>query len=131
MPRKKKQDIKINDSDSLEGLLQETYNDACLQISDAQKGINELGTVVDPNTDGNNVDDVTKVYKEKSNLLKVKESAIKIKLELAKLQTDILKNNGNAEKAITERSQGSASLSDFKTIREMLKKDNELGNNIE
>ncbi len=48
MPRKKKQEIKINDNDSLSGLMQETYNDACLQISDAQKTINELATSVTP-----------------------------------------------------------------------------------
>jgi len=46
---------------------------------------------------------------------------------LAKLQSDIIKNRGDAETAITERSKGSASLSDFKSIREMLKnKDNNL-----
>ena len=44
MPRKKRQDIKVNNNDSLEGLLQETYNDACLQINDAQKEINILAT---------------------------------------------------------------------------------------
>lgn len=119
MPRKRKQDVKVNNTDSLEGLMQETYNDACLQINDAQKTINELSTSAIP-TD---VDDMTKIAKEKGNLLKVKDSAIKIKLELAKLQSDIIKNNGDAESAISERSHGSASLSDFKSIREMLKND--------
>lgn len=123
MPRKTKQDIKTNNNESLEGLMQETYNDACLQITDAQKSINELTTVTSPDND---VDDTTKIYKEKANLLKVKDSAIKIKLELAKLQSDILKHNGDAAKAVSDRSQGSASLSDFKTIREMLKKDKDV-----
>jgi len=123
MPRKKKQDVKVNNTDSLEGLMQETYNDACLQINDAQKTINELATSATP-TD---VDDLTKIAKEKGGLLKIKDSAIRIKLELAKLQSDIIKNRGDAETAITERSKGSASLSDFKSIREMLKnKDNNL-----
>jgi hypothetical protein len=31
MPRKRKQD-RVNSNDSLEGLMQETYSDACLQI---------------------------------------------------------------------------------------------------
>jgi hypothetical protein len=123
MPRKRKQDIKINDNSSLEGLCQETYNDACLQINDAQKTINELSTSAVP-TD---VDDLTKIAKEKGGLLKIKDSAIRIKLELAKLQSDIIKNRGDAESAISQRSEGSASLSDFKSIREMLKnKDNEV-----
>jgi len=128
MPRKRKQDIKINDNSSLEGLCQETYNDACLQINDAQKTINELSTSAVP-TD---VDDLTKIAKEKGGLLKIKDSAIRIKLELAKLQSDIIKNRGDAESAISQRSEGSASLSDFKSIREMLKnKDNQVDGETE
>jgi hypothetical protein len=117
MPRKKKQDVKVNDTESLEGLMQETYNDACLQITDAQKTINELSASATP-TD---VDDLTKITKEKAGLLKVKDSAIRVKLELAKLQSDIIKSRGDVDTAISERSNGAASLSDFKSIREMLK----------
>ena len=117
MPRKKKQEIKTNDNASLSGLMQETYNDACLQISDAQKTINELASAATP-TD---VDDLTKIAKEKGNLVKIKDSSIRIKLEIAKLQSDIIKNRGDVDSAVSERSSGSASLSDFKSIREMLK----------
>lgn len=117
MPRKRKQDVKVNDTESLEGLMQETYNDACLQINDAQRTINELAASATP-TD---VDDLTKIAKEKGGLLKIKDSAIRIKLELAKLQSDIIKNRGDADAVISERTNGSASLSDFKSIREMLK----------
>ena len=124
MPRKRKQDVKVNNVESLEGLMQETYNDACLQINDAQKGINELTTSATPQ----DVDDLTKLAKEKGGLLKVKDSAIRIKLELAKLQSDILKNRGDAETAIQERTDGKASLNDFKSIREMLKNDKDIEN---
>lgn len=119
MPRKTKQDVKVNNNDSLEGLMQETYNDACLQITDSQKTINELSASATPV----DVDDLTKIAREKGNLLKIKDSAIKIKLEIAKLQSDIIKNRGDVETTVTERSNGSASLSDFKSIREMLKND--------
>ena len=117
MPRKRKTDVKVNNTDSLEGLMQETYNDACLQINDAQRGINELATIATTQ----DIDDLTKIAKEKSGLLKVKDSAIRIKLELAKLQSDIIKNRGDADAAVAERSRGSASLNDFKSIREMIK----------
>lgn len=127
MPRKKKQDVKVNDVESLEGLMQETYNDACLQIIDSQKHINELSTATNPQ----DIDDYTKIAKEKGGLLKIKDSAIRIKLELAKLQNDIIKKNGDAESAISERSEGKASLSDFKSIREMLKEDKDIENNSE
>jgi hypothetical protein len=127
MPRRKKQEVKVNDVDSLEGLMQETYNDACLQINDAQRSINELSASATPQ----DVDDLTKIAKEKGGLLKVKDSAIRIKLELAKLQNDIIKSKGDADVAIQERTDGKASLNDFKSIREMLKNDKDLENESE
>ena len=127
MPRKRKQDVKVNNVDSLEGLMQETYNDACLQINDAQRTINELSTSATPE----DVDDLTKIAKEKGGLLKVKDSAIRIKLELAKLQSDILKNRGDADAAIQQRTEGKASLDDFKSIREMLKNDKDVDTELE
>jgi hypothetical protein len=129
MPRKKRTDIKVNSNDSLEGLMQETYNDACLQINDAQRSINVLANTIVP-TD---VDDITKIAKETGNMMKIKDSAIKIKLELAKLQSDIIKNRGDVDATISERSNGNASLGDFKSIRDMLKQNslNELENENE
>jgi hypothetical protein len=117
LPRKRKQDVKVNNTESLEGIMQEVYNDACLNINEAQRTINELTTGATPD----DVDDLTKIAKEKGNLLKVKDSAIRLKLDVAKLQSDIIKNNGNAESAIQERSNGTATLNDFKSIREMFK----------
>lgn len=127
MPRRKKQEVKVNDIESLEGLMQETYNDACLQINQAQSTINELTN----GTTAQDVDDSTKIAKEKGGLLKVKDSAIRIKLELAKLQSDILKNRGDAEAAIKEKSNGKASIDDFKSIREFLKQDKDIETNFE
>lgn len=121
MPRKTKSDVKVNNTTSLESLMQETYNDACLQINDSQKAINELVSSATPA----DVDDLTKIAKEKASLLKVKDSAIRVKLEIAKLQSDIIKNRGDVDSAVEQRSNGTASLKDFKSIREMLKKDNE------
>ena len=118
MPRKKKQDIKTNNVDSLEGLMQETYNDACANINDAQTTINELVNSVRPE----DVDDATKIAKEKTNALKIKDSAIRIKLEIAKLQNDIIKHKGDAESALNERSGGNITLDDFSKVRDMLKK---------
>lgn len=124
MRRKGKTDVKVNDNNSLESLMQETYNDACLQINDAQKSINELAVSATP-TD---VDDLTKIAKEKGGLLKIKDSAIRIKLELARLQNDIIKKSGDDETATSEKNSV-ASLDEFKSIRELLnsekKKDNE------
>ncbi len=99
--------------------MQETYNDACLQINEAQRTINELVVSLVP-TD---IDDATKIAKEKAGLLKVKDSAIRIKLELAKLQADIIKHRSDETENNSEKTSASASLKDFKKIRDMLKND--------
>jgi hypothetical protein len=117
MRKNRKQSIKTNNIDSLEGLIQETYNDACANINDAQKTINELVNSVRPE----DVDDATKIAKEKNNALKVKDSAIRIKLEIAKLQNDIIKHNGSSDEAINDKSGGNVTLDDFSKVRELIK----------
>jgi hypothetical protein len=116
LPRKKRQQIKINDTNSLQGLLQEAYNDACANIIAAQSNINEMSNSAEPQ----DVDDLTKIAKEKTSALKVKDSAIRLKLEIAKLTADIIKSKGNIDEALTERTGGKVSLNDFKTIRKMM-----------
>lgn len=127
MPRKKKQQIKTNNTDSLEGLLQETYNDACANITAAQNNINEMGNAAEPE----DVDDLTKIAAQKTSALKIKDSAMRIKLEIAKLQSDLIKNKGTKE--LNQSSNGGkVSLSDFKAVRKMMEensKDKDINEN--
>lgn len=115
---RKKHKVVINNDESLQGLMQETYNDACLQITESQRAMNEL-TASAGNPE--NVDDIVKISKAKSDLLKNKDSAIKIKLEMCKIQSDIVKNRGTEDPSAKQQSSGPVSLSDFQKIREMLK----------
>lgn len=116
--RKIKQTVRVNDSKSLESLMQETYNDACGQIVEAQKVINEMTTGSEPE----DVRDYTDIASQRTNALKIKDSAIKIKLELAKLQNEVLKHNSNIGNPIKEQSEGVATLNDFDTVRELLRR---------
>lgn len=116
MPRKKRQQIKLDDTNALEGLLQEAYNDACANIVAAQNNINEMSNAAEPE----DVDDLTKIAKEKTSALKIKDSAMRLKLEIAKLQSDIMKHKGNVQDAMSERTDGKVSLNDFKAIRKMM-----------
>lgn len=122
MTRKRKQSIKLNNTDSLQGLMQETYNDACGQIIDVQKTINELTLSITPE----DVDDLTKIAREKSNAHKLKDSAIRIKLEVGKLLNDIIKHNGSIEDTDATRvANGSAPTTDeLKDIRNWIKNAN-------
>ena len=80
MARSKRLTIEIANSGSLQGLMQEVYNNACNQINDAQKVINELAASAAPEE----IDDFAKVAKAKTDALKIKDSAIKIKLDVLK-----------------------------------------------
>lgn len=121
--RKRKQTIKVNNTDSLQGLMQETYNDACGQIIDTQKIINELSLSITPE----DIDDLTKVIREKTNALKLKDAAIKVKLDIGKLMNDIIKHNGSIEDTDATRvASGSApTVDELNEIRNLFKNSKE------
>lgn len=116
MPRKKKQQIKTNDVESLEGLLQEVYNDACANINDAQNTINEMANAAEPE----DVDDLAKIAKAKTDALKIKDSGMRVKLEVAKMQNDTIKHKGDLSAAVNERAAGKVDINDFREIRRMI-----------
>lgn len=120
MGRLKKQKIEVNNSDSLQSVMQEVYNNACNQIKDAQTVVNELTSGSTPE----DVDDITKIAKAKTDALKIKDSAIKIKLDLGKLQSDIIKYSGNAIKAI-ENNPEVVGNDAFDKIRKMIESNND------
>jgi hypothetical protein len=117
MPRRKKQKIEINNADSLQNVLQEVYNNVCTQIQDAQKVINEVGASTIEIED---TDDLVKIAKAKTGALKLKDSAIKTKLDIGKLQNEVLKHSGDVAAAITGNPElvGKDSLA---LVRELIK----------
>jgi len=118
MSRKKKSKITLNSIENLETIMQEVYTDANVQINDANRAINELSNSTTPE----DVSDYTMIAKEKGNLLKIKDSATKIKLDLAKLEAEILKNQVEPEEVAKVFS--APSKADFKSIRELIEKKN-------
>ena len=125
MPRRKKQVVKVNHLQSLEGVLQEVYNEACNNIKSAQEGINTISTAAEPE----DVDDYTKVAKAKTDFLKTKTDNVKVKLEVAKLQNDSLKHAGDLKAELNDPADGKVTKEHLSSIREMIignaKKDNE------
>ena len=118
MPKRKKNKIKLNSVENLENIMQEVYNDANVQINDANRAINELVNSSTPE----DINDLAIVAKEKGNLMKIKDSATKIKLELAKLEADMIKNQGNVEETV--KASIGVTKADFKSVREMITKKN-------
>lgn len=115
MARSKRQQIELNDNDSLQNVMQEVYNNACNQINDAQKIITEVSSGVTPE----DTDDWAKIAKAKTDALKIKDSAIKIKLDVSKLQSDIIKNNGNITTTVNENKEIVTNDS-FSKVRQMV-----------
>lgn len=122
MRNRKKQQIKVNNLESLQSLMQEIYNDSCTQINDVQRSINELTTAADPL----NTIELANIAREKTNAYKLKDSAIRLKLEVGKLLNDVIKHNGSFEEVEAARKEsGGVSLDDLSTIRAMFKKNKE------
>jgi len=120
MARSKRQIIEVNSNNSLQSVMQEVYNNACNQINDAQKVINEVGA----SANLEDIDDIAKIAKAKTDALKVKDSAIKIKLDVGKLQSDIIKYSGNMSEVVANNQQ-LATADSFSKVREMITKQNE------
>lgn len=124
MSRKKKYKVRLNNVENLETLMQEVYNDTNFQINEAQRAINEMANASEPE----DVNDLTSITREKANLLKIKDSSIKIKLDLAKLENEIIKANGSVSEGLESHIGDAADKADFKAVRDIIKngkKDNE------
>ena len=116
MPRSKRQKIEVNSTDSLQSVLQEVYNNVCTQINDAQKVVNEISAGATPE----DVDEWAKVAKAKTDALKLKDSAIKTKLDIGKLQSDVLKHSGDVAAALTNNPE-IVGQDSFALVRELIK----------
>jgi ribosomal protein L35 len=115
MGSRRKTSIKLNSIDNLQNLMQEVYNDANAQINDAQRAINEMANGSTPE----DVQDLTSIAREKGNLLKIKDAAAKIKLELAKLEHEIIKKDTNSDDS--GKKGAGVTKDDFKSVRELIK----------
>ena len=115
MGSRRKTSIKLNSIDNLQNLMQEVYNDANAQINDAQRAINEMANGSTPE----DVQDLTSIAREKGNLLKIKDAAAKIKLELAKLEHEIIRKDTNPDDG--NKKGAGVTKDDFKSVRELIK----------
>ena len=96
----KRYKLKLNSADKIEELLQEMYDEACENINSVQEQMNKLTSSVSLNEEV--MDAKCKYGKTINDFLTNKNKAIGTKLDIAKLMTEILKFNGNIEKASQE-----------------------------
>lgn len=100
MVQLKKLKIKLNNPARLEDLLQELYSEACQNIEQIQNEMNKLSNSIRLNEEI--MDAKTKYAKAMNDYIANKGKAINIKLDIAKLMSEVIKYQGNVNKTLNE-----------------------------
>lgn len=109
--------IKINSNESLEILLQKIYDEADMEMNQAQEQINLLTNSSELKDES--LDSKTKYSKAINDMLSIKEKMLKTKIEVSRLLSEILKFNGDINKAMDDDNVGKAL--DFESLKKKLK----------
>lgn len=111
-----KQNIKLNNTESVESVLQEVYIEACNNIRSCQESIDTLKLGVKPQ----DVDEYTKISKATTDAIKEKTASLRLKLEVAKLQVDSLKHSGDMASKDDLISKNNVTEDGFAAIRKLI-----------
>ena len=111
--------IRINSNDKIEELLQETYNQACEQITQVQEEMNKI-------TQSTSLVDIT--IDEKAKYAKImhdysggKDRAIRAKMDIAKLLIEIVNHKGSVEDTLNDKALlKQPSTIDFSALKKQL-----------
>lgn len=115
---RKKFSIKLNNTDKVEQLLQETYDLASQQSKQIQDEINKIvNTTILNNLD---IDGKEKYGKIMNNYLSLLQKATSQKMDIAKLMAEVIKHNGDVNGALDASKKG-ISMFDTKAIRDMVR----------
>jgi len=120
MPRPKRKNVKL-EKESIEQLLQESYNESCENRTKAISMLNKQLRDVNDNTD------IQQVGKINNELLRIIDSSISKKLDIVKLQITLVKTGDESD-----TSSVNISDEDKQLIEDMIKRSEELkeGDNI-
>ena len=110
--------IRLNSLNKVEALLQETYDLCNNQINQIQGEINKIANST-PLKDMD-IDSKEKYGKIMNNYLTTIQKAIDRKFEIAKFMGDIVKYNGDVDKALNENEKNKKTTLDLNAIRQTL-----------
>lgn len=113
--------VKVNSIEKIEELLQESYDYSQKLINEIQNEMNKLSQSTVLSQIG--PDEKAKYAKSMHDFITDKNKAISMKIDISKLLSDILKYNGDVNKAINDNvlSKSSSSLN-LDEIRQMISK---------
>ena len=109
--------IELNNASNIRDLLQETYKLADQQLVQAQDEMNKLANAT--RLQDEVMDSKQKYSKAMNDYLTIKDKAIRTKLDIAKLMTEIMNHNGNVKEAIEQGGVRNATF-DLKKIKQMV-----------
>lgn len=109
--------IELNNANNVRDLLQEAYKLADQQLVQAQDEMNKLANAT--RLQDEVMDAKQKYSKAMNDYLSIKDKAIRTKLDIAKLMTEIMNHNGNIKEAV-EQSGISSGTFDIKKIKQMV-----------
>lgn len=122
--------VELNTPENIRELLQKIYNEADEQMNLAISESAKLANSTKLNEEV--MDSKAKYSKAIKDFMDVKQKAIDAKLDIAKLLTEIYKNNGNIKDALSSAKETkSLSQSFFQSIRNEINKTEEVKNNKE
>jgi hypothetical protein len=96
-----KMKIRINSNDKIEELLQETYNQACEQISQIQEEMNKI--TKSTHLSDLTIDEKAKYAKAMHDYSGDKDRAIRAKMDIAKLLIEIVNHKGSVEETLNDK----------------------------
>jgi len=109
--------IELNNANNVRDLLQETYRLADQQLVQAQDEMNKLANAT--RLQDEVMDSKQKYSKAMNDYLTIKDKAIRTKLDIAKLMTDIMNHNGDIKEAVEQGGASNATF-DLKKIKQMV-----------
>jgi hypothetical protein len=115
---KKRYTVKLNNTDKIEQLLQETYNLASQQHKQIQDEINKIANTTTINR--LDIDGKEKYAKIMANYMSLQQKSIAQKQDIAKLMSEIVKHNGDIGSAI-DASKNIPTTLDIEKLRKLAK----------
>ena len=109
--------IELNNANNVRDLLQETYRLADQQLVQAQDEMNKLANATRLQEEV--MDSKQKYSKAMNDYLTIKDKAIRTKLDIAKLMTDIMNHNGDIKEAVEQGGASNATF-DLNKIKQMV-----------
>lgn len=115
--------VRLNSMEKIEQLLQETYDQACKLLQEIQNEMNKLVNSCD--LSDTPIDEKAKYSKAIHDYIGDKKTALTMKMEIAKLMTEVLKHNGDARGALNDPNFSKATKLDLKALRQQVNSEND------